>query len=219
VSPVKYELDSYIPDDDILHSHCSDNFKCYLFFPFAVRDRESVVSWIRQIFFAVAQLHRSCSVFPCSRVARYTKPCAVPMHVIACGRKKARLYLHINATGPGTGYRRWEGREGANCQETKRVAHIAVSEGIRSAGYNGRIISSVSTRATKKTVSKEGRDRSLETELLDEPGHAPSVLSATAQLGSLPCRGHIGPTALKSSHITKSPLVSPGSLKIYWRCK
>jgi hypothetical protein len=29
VSPVKYELDFYIPEDDILHSHCSENLKAY----------------------------------------------------------------------------------------------------------------------------------------------------------------------------------------------
>jgi hypothetical protein len=30
VSPVKYELDFYIPADDILHSHCRDNHKSYI---------------------------------------------------------------------------------------------------------------------------------------------------------------------------------------------
>jgi hypothetical protein len=30
VSPVKYELGFYIPEDDILHSHCSENFKSYI---------------------------------------------------------------------------------------------------------------------------------------------------------------------------------------------
>jgi hypothetical protein len=29
VSPVKYELGFYIPEDDILHSHRPDNFKCH----------------------------------------------------------------------------------------------------------------------------------------------------------------------------------------------
>jgi hypothetical protein len=29
VSTVKYELGSYIPEDDILHSHCRENFKSY----------------------------------------------------------------------------------------------------------------------------------------------------------------------------------------------
>jgi hypothetical protein len=29
VSPVRYELDFYIPEDDILHSHCRENFKSY----------------------------------------------------------------------------------------------------------------------------------------------------------------------------------------------
>jgi hypothetical protein len=28
VSPVKYELGFYIPDDDILHSHCREHVKC-----------------------------------------------------------------------------------------------------------------------------------------------------------------------------------------------
>jgi hypothetical protein len=27
VSPVKYELGSYIPEDDVLHSHCRENLK------------------------------------------------------------------------------------------------------------------------------------------------------------------------------------------------
>jgi hypothetical protein len=30
VSPVKYELCFYIPDDDILHSHCRENLKSYI---------------------------------------------------------------------------------------------------------------------------------------------------------------------------------------------
>jgi hypothetical protein len=29
VSPVKYELGFYIPEDDILHSHCRENLKSY----------------------------------------------------------------------------------------------------------------------------------------------------------------------------------------------
>jgi hypothetical protein len=30
VSPVKYELYLYIPDDDILHSHCRENLISYI---------------------------------------------------------------------------------------------------------------------------------------------------------------------------------------------
>jgi hypothetical protein len=30
VSPVKYELGFYIPEDDILHSHCRENLKSYV---------------------------------------------------------------------------------------------------------------------------------------------------------------------------------------------
>jgi hypothetical protein len=30
VSPVKYKLGLYIPEDDILHSHCSENPTCYV---------------------------------------------------------------------------------------------------------------------------------------------------------------------------------------------
>jgi hypothetical protein len=30
VSPVKYELGSYISEDDILHSHLRENFKFYI---------------------------------------------------------------------------------------------------------------------------------------------------------------------------------------------
>jgi hypothetical protein len=31
VSPVRYELGFYIPEDDILHSHCRENLKSYIF--------------------------------------------------------------------------------------------------------------------------------------------------------------------------------------------
>jgi hypothetical protein len=31
VSPVKYELGLYIPEDDIIHSHCRENLKSYTF--------------------------------------------------------------------------------------------------------------------------------------------------------------------------------------------
>jgi hypothetical protein len=30
VSPVKYELSFYIPEDAILHSHCRENLKSYI---------------------------------------------------------------------------------------------------------------------------------------------------------------------------------------------
>jgi hypothetical protein len=30
VSPVKYELGFYIPEDYILHSHCRENLKSYI---------------------------------------------------------------------------------------------------------------------------------------------------------------------------------------------
>jgi hypothetical protein len=30
VSPVKYEMGLYIPEDDILHSHCRENLKSYI---------------------------------------------------------------------------------------------------------------------------------------------------------------------------------------------
>jgi hypothetical protein len=30
VSPVKYEMGFYIPEDDILHSHCRENLKSYI---------------------------------------------------------------------------------------------------------------------------------------------------------------------------------------------
>jgi hypothetical protein len=29
VSPVKYEMGLYIPEDDILHSHCRENLNSY----------------------------------------------------------------------------------------------------------------------------------------------------------------------------------------------
>jgi hypothetical protein len=37
VSPVKYELGFYIPDDGILHSHRRENLKSYSVKPYAVR--------------------------------------------------------------------------------------------------------------------------------------------------------------------------------------
>jgi hypothetical protein len=30
VFPVRYEMDFYIPEDGILHSHCGGNFKSYI---------------------------------------------------------------------------------------------------------------------------------------------------------------------------------------------
>jgi hypothetical protein len=30
MSPVRYELGFYIPEDDILHSQCSENLKTYI---------------------------------------------------------------------------------------------------------------------------------------------------------------------------------------------
>jgi hypothetical protein len=30
VSPVRYELGFYIPEDDILHTHCRENLKSYI---------------------------------------------------------------------------------------------------------------------------------------------------------------------------------------------
>jgi hypothetical protein len=30
MSPVRYELGFYIPEDDILHSHCRENLKSYI---------------------------------------------------------------------------------------------------------------------------------------------------------------------------------------------
>jgi hypothetical protein len=32
VSPVRYKLGLYIPEDDILHSHCHENLKSYIAF-------------------------------------------------------------------------------------------------------------------------------------------------------------------------------------------
>jgi hypothetical protein len=30
MSPVKYEMGFYIPEDDILHSHCRENIESYI---------------------------------------------------------------------------------------------------------------------------------------------------------------------------------------------
>jgi hypothetical protein len=36
VSPVKYELGFYIPEDDILHSHCREYLKSYILLSFLI---------------------------------------------------------------------------------------------------------------------------------------------------------------------------------------
>jgi hypothetical protein len=40
---MKYELDSYIPEDDILHSHRRENLKSYILFDCNYRIFEAVV--------------------------------------------------------------------------------------------------------------------------------------------------------------------------------
>jgi hypothetical protein len=56
VSPVKYELGFYIPEDDILHSHCREHLKSYLAHSIcAVRAKLTVIlllaaSWLTRSF-------------------------------------------------------------------------------------------------------------------------------------------------------------------------
>jgi hypothetical protein len=47
VSSVRYELGFYIPEDDILHSHCRESFKSYLALTGSVMKRRSNVSPVR----------------------------------------------------------------------------------------------------------------------------------------------------------------------------
>jgi hypothetical protein len=47
VSPVKYELGFYIPEDDILHSHRRENLKSYMAEHHCVRQSVSV-TWRRE---------------------------------------------------------------------------------------------------------------------------------------------------------------------------
>jgi hypothetical protein len=46
VSPVKYELGFYIPEDDILHSHCSENLKSYIDFSNLPNSSGCTRTWI-----------------------------------------------------------------------------------------------------------------------------------------------------------------------------
>jgi hypothetical protein len=47
VSPVKYELGFYIPEDDILHSHCRETPKSYIELAGWTLYRSSVVSPVK----------------------------------------------------------------------------------------------------------------------------------------------------------------------------
>jgi hypothetical protein len=46
VSPVKYELSSYIPEDGILHSHCRESLKSYI-----VQCSSEISAFLLQAFF------------------------------------------------------------------------------------------------------------------------------------------------------------------------
>jgi hypothetical protein len=47
VSPVKYELGFYIPEDDILHSHCREKLKSYIALTGLALQRRRNVSIVR----------------------------------------------------------------------------------------------------------------------------------------------------------------------------
>jgi hypothetical protein len=47
VSPARYELGCYIPEDDILHSHCRENHKSYIPLTGWTLQRRSNVSPVR----------------------------------------------------------------------------------------------------------------------------------------------------------------------------
>jgi hypothetical protein len=46
VSPVKYKLEFYIPEDTILHSHCRENLKSYIL-TLVELQRDRLLEWGR----------------------------------------------------------------------------------------------------------------------------------------------------------------------------
>jgi hypothetical protein len=48
VSPVKYGLGFYIPEDDILHSHCRENLRSY-----SISMKLSVTSELQRMFLSL----------------------------------------------------------------------------------------------------------------------------------------------------------------------
>jgi hypothetical protein len=76
VSPVKYELGFYIPEDDILHSHRRENLKSYL----------ALTGWT---------LQRRYNVSP----VRYEMGFYIPEDDILHSHRREHLKSHISLTG------------------------------------------------------------------------------------------------------------------------
>jgi hypothetical protein len=76
MSPVKYELDFYTPEDDILHSHCRENLKPYI----------ALTGWA---------LYRRRNVFP----VRYKLGYYIPEDGILHSHRRENLKSYIALTG------------------------------------------------------------------------------------------------------------------------
>jgi hypothetical protein len=74
VSPVKYELRFYIPEDDILHSHRREDFKSYTHFVSHILTMPNVhwtilwdrISRLSGLVYSVMSLYHRCHSFHCS---------------------------------------------------------------------------------------------------------------------------------------------------------
>jgi hypothetical protein len=66
MSPVRYELGFYIPEDDILHSHCRENIKSYKALTSCAMQRGRNVSPVKyELGFYIPEddsLHSHCRV-------------------------------------------------------------------------------------------------------------------------------------------------------------
>jgi hypothetical protein len=76
VSPVKYELGFYMPEDDILHSHRRGNFKFYI----------ALTDWT---------LYRRCNVAP----VRYEPDFYIPEEDVFHSHRRENLKSYIALTG------------------------------------------------------------------------------------------------------------------------
>jgi hypothetical protein len=76
VSPVKYELWFYIPEDDILHSHCRENLKSYI----------ALTGWA---------LYQGCNV----SLVKYELGFYIPEDDIVHSRSRKNLKSYIALTG------------------------------------------------------------------------------------------------------------------------
>jgi hypothetical protein len=76
VSPVRYLLGFYIPEDDILHSHCRENLKSYIALP----------GW---------DLKRRCNVSP----VKYGLGFYIPEDDILHSHRRENLQSYMTLTG------------------------------------------------------------------------------------------------------------------------